>query len=484
MTNEREPMGPWQRSLPLFVAALALLVLVSGCADPAPSPPNIVFINVDDLGWTDLSCQGSDFYETPHIDELASQGMRFTDAYAPASNCAPSRACVLTGQYTPRHQVYTVARSDRGPATARKLIPTKTKLHIEDDNLTMAHGLRAAGYATASIGKWHISPDPEQNGFESNIAGGAFGGPSRGGYASPYDYPNCTAEEAGEYLTDRLTNEAIDFVRDHADGPFFLYLPYYTVHSPLESKPELRAKYDAKKVSGDDTAAHGKPSYAGMIESLDQNVGRLLEALEELGLADNTVVLFTSDNGALWETSKQWPLRAGKGSYYEGGIRAPLFVRWPGVIPAGTSSAVPVSGIDFYPTLLDIAGAPLPPNKPIDGVSLVPLLKQTAEMTDRPLFWHFPIYLQGIVKQGPVETRDRLFRTRPGSVVRRGDWKLHEYFENSEFELYNLIDDIGEKHNLAQDEPQKLAELQELLLTWREHIGAPVPSELNPAFEG
>ncbi len=462
--------------LVLFICLGAALADVCPAQETVESRPNIIYINVDDLGWTDLTCQGSSYYRTPNIDRLASQGMVFSNAYAAASNCAPSRASSLTGQYTPRHGVYTVAGSNRGSAKTRKLIPTTNTLLIEDDNLTFAHALKAAGYATASIGKWHISEDPCNNGFDVNIAGGDWGSPIHGGYHSPYGYPNCIFEEKGEYLTDRLTDEAIRFVDDNKEGPFFLYLPFYTVHTPHQSKAEKRASYER----GPDDAAHRKPTYAAMIESLDDNVGRLMDKLDALKLSDNTLVVFTSDNGGVYNASKQWPLRAGKGSYYEGGIREPLFVRWPRRIEAGSSSATPVTALDFFPTFLAASGADLPTGKVLDGVDLMPLLTQAGELEERALYWHFPIYLEG----GNAETTDPQFRTRPGSVVRLGDWKLHEYFEDGHLELYNLKDDLGEKHNLADKESAKAKQMHEMLKAWRKELNAPVPTELNPRYEG
>lgn len=468
--------------------AIACLLLISSCvplnsvaaSDHAPSRPNIIYINVDDLGWRDFGCQGSEFYETPHIDKLAAQGMRFTDAYAPASNCAPSRACCLTGQYTPRHGVFTVDTSERGKSKHRKLIPTKNTLFIEEDNLTIASLLRSSGYRTCSVGKWHISNDPTLNGFDINIAGFHRGGPYNGGYFSPFDYPNCKATEPGENLTDRLTSEAISFIEDCDGEPFFLYLPYYAVHSPLQAKADKKEKYKAKEK----TKAHANATYAAMVETVDDNVGRLLARLEELSLAENTLVLLSSDNGGVWSTSKQWPLRAGKGSYYEGGIRVPLIVRWPGKVPVGATCATPVAGVDFFPTFAAAAEVTVPAGKSLDGENLLPLLTRERELAERPLFWHFPIYLQGYVKSGPYETGDNYFRTRPGSVVRLGNWKLHEYFEDGHLELYDLSTDIGEKNNLVEQESEKATEMLQILRDWREATDAPVPTKLNPKYEG
>jgi arylsulfatase A-like enzyme len=442
------------------------------------SKPNIIYINADDLGWADLGCQGSTFYQTPHLDQLARDGMTFSNAYAPAANCAPSRACVMSGQVSPRHGVYTVGDSERGHTQDRKIIPTKNTTVLADGIVTMAEALKADGYATGHVGKWHLGDDPTTQGFDVNIAGFKGGSPSRGGYHSPYDFPNCKQEEKGEYLTDRLGMEAVKFIEVHKDRPFFLHLATHSVHTPIQAKADLIALY--KKRTGSE--AHNDPTYAAMIHSLDENVGRVLAKLDELGLAENTLVLFSSDNGGMWKISKQWPLRAGKGAYYEGGIREPLFVRWPGNIAAGSRCDVPVSGSDFYPTLLEAAGVAKTEGTLLDGVSLVPLLTQAGGIEDRALFWHFPIYLQGY-GGGKVETRDPKFRTRPGSVVRKGKWKLHEYFEDGGLELYNLDADPGEKINLVDVMPAKAEELKEMLYAWRVEVNAPVPTELNPKYD-
>ncbi len=436
--------------------------------------PNIIYINADDLGWMDLSCQGSKYYETPNIDRLAAQGMTFTDAYAPASNCAPSRACVLSGLYPQRHGVYTVASSARGAAKNRKLIPTANTTILDDSFVTIAEALKAAGYKTIHLGKWHVGKDPLTQGFDINFGGSHDGGPYRGKYLSPYNYPNVVQDKPGEQLTDRLGNEAIAFIEKNQGNPFFMHLATFAIHGPNQAKPELVERY--KKKLG--TKAHSNPTVAGMIHSLDENVGRIMKKLDELGLAEKTLVIFTSDNGGVYESSKQWPLRAGKGAYYEGGIREPLFIRWKGRIKPGVRSGVPVTGLDFYPTFLDASGVAVPDGLELDGVSLMPLLSGKGTIKGRPLFWHFPIYLQG----GNSETQDPLFRTRPGSVIRLGDWKLHEYFENGVLELYKLNDDIGEKNNLAKKHPEKVAELHALLKAWRKKTEAPVPAELNPKY--
>lgn len=463
--------------LPFITVLLLAVPLCSrlGAQDPAPGKPNIIYINVDDLGWADLGFQGSGYYETPNIDRLAKAGAVFTNAYAPASNCAPSRASCLTGQWPPRHGVYTVASSERGKAADRKLIPTKNTLHIKPDNLTIAGALQQSGYTTCHIGKWHISRDPTANGFDLNIAGNHLGSPDWGGYHSPYAYPNCKQEKPGEYLTDRLTDEAIGFIGRQKDGPFFLHLAYYTVHVPLEATKEKLAHFRKKK----GTKAHRDPTYAAMISSLDDNIGKLMKCLEDSGLMNNTLILFTSDNGGYWRVSKQWPLRAGKGSYYEGGIREPLILVWKGAIKASTRIDTPVCGIDYFPTFLAAADLPKPKDKLLDGENILPLAMGEERESDRALYWHFPIYLQA----GNPECQDPVFRTRPGSAIRLGDWKLIEYFENGDRELYNLAQDPGEKRNLIKSSPAPAAKLQAMLDAWRRETKAPVPMKENPAYQ-
>ena len=448
-----------------------------------PSKPNIVLINVDDLGWMDLGCQGSKYYKTPNVDRLASQGMRFTNAYAAASNCAPSRACMMTGQYGPAHGVYTVNNSDRGKSARRKLIPVRNTTSIANDTLTIADLLKSAGYRTITIGKWHVSDDPLENGFDQNVAGSHIGHPTakHGGYHSPFVYVNCVSNEEGEYLTDRLTDEAIRLVVDNKDHPFFLYLPFYTVHTPIQPKADKKKKWQAiEGLPGQKNA-----SYAAMVESMDENVGRLLKCLDEMGVSDRTVVVFTSDNGGVSTISRQTPLRAGKGSYFEGGIRVPMIVRWPGRIEPATVCDQPAINIDFMPTFAEIAGVKIPDQKQADGQSLVSLFADAnAKLPKRSLFWHFPIYLQTNGKQkSECATHDRWFRTRPGSVIRTGKWKLHEYFEDGRLELYDLESDISETMNLAKDQPEVAQRLHDELKNWRKRTAAPVPKKLNPDFE-
>ena len=309
--------------------------------------PNIICINVDDLGYKDLGVMGSQYYETPNIDQLAREGMLFTQAYAAAANCAPSRACLMSGVNTPRHGIYTIGNSDRGEEKTRRIIPIPNNETLPDSIYTLAEMLRDNGYVTGTFGKWHLGEDPTSQGFMMNVGGNHRGNPGKDGYFSPYNLAHLPDGPKGEYLTDRLTTEAISFLRANQQKPFFLYLPYYTVHTPIIGKDSLVALFEQKAKS------HGQdnPEYAAMVASLDENVGRLLAELEKTGLSKNTIVIFTSDNGGIRDISYQDPLRAGKGSYYEGGIRVPLIIRWPGKIGAGSHSDVPVTNLDFYPTI-------------------------------------------------------------------------------------------------------------------------------------
>ena len=462
-------------SFKTYLFVLLLITFVS-CTRPV-QPPNVVFIMIDDLGYKDTGVYGSDYYETPNIDRLASQGMLFTQAYASAANCAPSRATFMSGLYHPRHGIYTVASSERGAAEDRKIIPTPNTTTLADSIVTLAEFFQEQGYRTAHFGKWHLGDDPRTQGFNVNVAGSHRGNPGRDGYFSPYVVEPLVDGPDGEYLTDRLTSEAIRFLRTNQDSSFFLYMPYYTVHTPIQGKEALIKKYEEKGGN----ALQNNATYAAMVEAMDQNVGRLLSTLDSLGVAENTMVVFTSDNGGIRAISSQEPLRAGKGSYYEGGIRVPMIVRWPGRVEEGARSEVPVSNLDIYPTFREIFGQS--GKKTLDGQSLMPILTKDGEFSDRPLFWHFPIYLQAYDTLRD-DGRDPLFRTRPGSVVRQGKWKLHEYFEDGGLELYNLEEDLGERNNLTEEMPDKTQEMYEMLKDWRKRLDAPVPTEPNPAYEG
>ena len=461
------------------------LALLAGCAaappGTPPGKPNIVLILADDLGWTDLGCFGSRYYETPHLDRLCAQGLKFTNAYSNGPNCAPTRACLMSGQYSPRHGIYTVGSGARGAEKFRKLVPVPNKTVLDPGLRTPAEILKEAGYATAHMGKWHLgdppTAGPREQGFDVNVAGDRRGAPPS--YFSPYRNKELMDGPKGEYLTDRLTDEALAFIEANQDRPFFLYLPHYAVHTPLQAKEAMAAKYRDKRPAG----GHRNPVYAAMIESLDESVGRILAKLDALDLARKTVVIFSSDNGGLGgyaaagvqgsrDVTSNAPLRGGKGMLYEGGIRVAQIVRWPGMIDIGSRCDEPVVTLDLTPTLLELAGAEPPSGQPLDGESLVPLLKSSGRtrLNREALYWHFPGYLQANSQRGT-------WRTTPAGAIRIGPWKLIEFFETGTTELYNLADDIGERKDLASSIPAKAKELHAKLLGWRRSIDAPMPKK-------
>ena len=456
------------------VAILAFLPCTAGAADTDAEKPNLVFFFIDDMGWTDVAFMGSKYYETPHIDRLAGQGMVFRSAYANGPNCAPSRACLMSGQYGPRHGIFTVGDPVRGNHTYRKLEPIANKTVLDERFITMAEALKSGGYVSATMGKWHLGPDPTTQGFDVNIAGREWGSPSGGGYHSPYNYPNLVNKQKGEYLTDRLGEEACQFIRDNKQRPFFLYLTHYAVHTPIQGKKELVDKYKAKEPAGEHTNA----AYAAMVESTDDSIGAVLKTLDELGLTDNTIVCFFSDNGGQLGATSNAPLRGGKGMLYEGGIREPMIVKWPGVTKAGSVCNEPVIGVDFYPTFLEMTGTPKPAGYTLDGESFVPLLRDpTAKLQREAIFWHFPCYLQGSGDpRGP-------FRTTPAGAVRMGDWKLIEFFEDGVLELYNTKTDLSEKNDLADKMPEKVREMHKVLRDWQGQVKAPIPTTPNPRYD-
>ena len=463
----------------LQIVFIFLVLGFLGCSDKhldvgrKQQRPNIILINIDDLGWRDLSFMGSDYFETPNIDALSKKGMIFTHGYSAAANCAPSRASLMTGQWVQRHGIYTVGSSERGRSKDRKLIPIKNTTTLADEFLILPEILQKNGYATCHAGKWHLTDNPLENGFDVNIGGSHAGHPSS--YYPPYKNVDLHGEE-GQRLTDLIMDKTLEFVKN-AKTPFFINYAPYAVHTPIQPVKELVDKYKGKPSA----QGHDNANYATMIENMDTNVGRLLLALEETGILENTFIIFTSDNGGLFMVSDQHPLRAGKGSYYEGGIRVPFFFVWKGKIKENQLQETPISNLDVYPTILAVAGIQKPKDLRIDGQSLVSLLVEGKPIKERPLFWHFPIYLQAVTKEN--ENRDPKFRTRPGSVVRFGKWKLHHYMEDDELELYNLENDEGEKLDLAKKEPEKTKELLALLNNWRARTKAPIPILLNPEFE-
>lgn len=458
---------------------LLLLTVVLLCATGAHAQakqPNILFIFIDDMGWKDTSFMGSDFFETPNLDRLAGQAMVFTNGYSCASNCAPARACLLSGQYTPRHHVYNVGTGPRGQAAHRRLMHIPGVNVLDPGLVTWAQLAQKAGYRTGTIGKWHLSKDPLPYGFDVNVGGTHSGSPPRG-YYPPHRVPGLQDAPKGEYLTDRLNDEAIGFIRENKERPWFLYLTHFAVHTPLNAKRELVEKYEAKKRG----QLHKNVAMATMVQAVDDGVEKIFATLDELGIADNTITIFYSDNGGYVGATDMAPLRGHKGTYYEGGIRVPFFVHWPGVVKAGETDE-PMIGVDLYPTFCTLLNTEPPQSQPQDGVDLVPFLKGEQEtLGDRALFWHFPAYLQA--GSGSLEPRDPLFRSRPCSIIRKGDWKLHEYFEDGGIELYNLTDDIGEQTNLAKQNTEKAQELLRELRQWRKDLHALVPTEPNPKFD-
>lgn len=461
----------------LLRISCAYFLISFGIECVAADKPNVVLIFADDLGWKDVGYQSGGKFITPHIDALAKWGMVFTDAYASAGNCAPSRACMLSGTYTPRHELYAVGSTQRGPKKLMRLKPVPNKDGLAGNFVTFAEALKKAGYVTGHFGKWHLDgrdgAKPSNQGFDETFD--SFGdGPlpegSEGNKKGPPEDPK------GVFT---LTRKACEFIEANQDKPFFCYLPHHAIHTPLQVRPETR------ELLADQVELEGKPSleYFGCTYDFDASVGMLLDKLRQLDLEEKTLVIFTSDNGAT-PRSPQEPLRGNKGGYYEGGIREPFIAYWKGKIEAGSECTVPVINVDLFPTFLDVAGADRPKSQPLDGESLLPLLLQTGNLKRKAIFWHFPGYLDRPVIRG----RDPIFRTRPISVIRKGDWKLHLYHEewlldggreklavNDAVELYNLKQDLGERENVASRETEKRDELLSDLLGWFERVDAKLP---------
>lgn len=491
-----------------LVAGVSLESLAADTEVPrSERPPNIVLIVIDDLGWRDLGCYGSDLYETPHVDRLAREGMRFTNAYSACTVCSPSRAALLTGKYPARLRVTDWIPGHERP-DAKLKIPDWTQ-RLELSETTLAELLASAGYICGHVGKWHLGPQgfwPTEQGFAVNIGGCDLGAPPS--YYWPYTRASrrlptleLTPATQGQYLTDRLAEETAALIRQWKARPFFLYLATYQVHMPLEPKKTYVAKYAQRVRPG---MRHTNPRYAAMVQSMDEFVGKVLDALDRTSLAGNTIVFFTSDNGGLSHLNgvkrgptDNWPLRLGKGSSYEGGVRVPLIVRWPGRTPPGTVCHAPVMGIDLFPTVAEIIGHPVasatgsagqrsaalgrpesgtsadaapqgagnakPAFGPVDGISLVPLLrKPKARLPRDALFWHYPHYHPG--------------GATPYGAVRAGPWKLIEFYEDMRVELYNLDDDLGEQHDRAPSRPDLVTALRDQLHRWRQNVGAQMPT--------
>ena len=475
------PYPCWDGATPVHPAMNRFVSLLSLIALSALSPagevrPNFVFLLVDDLGWGDFGCYGAEFYETPQIDRLAGEGMSFSNGYAACTVCSPSRAAILSGCYPARLHLTDWITGHDHPFD--KLTVPDWKIELDHERVLLPEALREAGYATAFFGKWHLMPIgkpdfdkhyPTDHGFDINVGGREWGQPKgRGKYFSPFDMPGLDDGNEGDFLTDKLTDAALDFLDStKRDRPFLLYFSYYTLHAPLMAPPELVAKYRKKAESfGNAKNEWLDPRRAGMVECLDNSVGRIMAKLGELGIADNTVVILTGDNGGD-DPKTSGGLRDFKGLSHEGGVREPFIVKWPGRVAANSKCDEPVIGTDFYPTMLEMAGLPARPEEHRDGVSILPLLTGKADRLDREaLFWHYPHY----------------HRTKPYGAIRHGDMKLIEFFEDGALELYDLNADPEETDNLAKKKPEKAAALLKRLKDWRESVDAQMMGE-NPDYD-
>lgn len=452
----------------VFIRLITPLLLCLTALLTAATPPNVIVILVDDMGQTDLSCYGSKFYETPHVDQLAKDGVRFANGYSACTVCSPTRAALLTGKYPARlHLTDWIAGHVRPKAKLQ--IPDWRKF-LPFEEITLAEQFKAAGYATASIGKWHLTPAlkegdeayyPEKHGFDLNVGGYARGQPPS--YHAPYKIPTLTEGPKGEFLTDREAAEAVKFIEANKEKPFFLYLPHYAVHTPLGGKPDVIAKYQAKVAKLPDLKQKNA-TYAALVESVDDSLGTIRAALKRLKLDENTIIVFTADNGGLLPVTDNSPFRVGKGSAYEGGVRVPLIIHAPGVTKAGTVDQTPAMTIDLYPTVLELAGVK-PLQSLVDGISLAPLLKSGAKPDRAEIFWHYPHYHPG--------------GATPYSAVRSGDFRLVHFYEDGRDELYDLANDVGETKDLASAQPALAKTLRTRLDAWLKSVDAQLPTK-NP----
>jgi len=460
---------------------LITVFLIAGCARPeqVERPPNVLMIMIDDLGWTDLHIQGNERLETPIIDQLAAEGMRFTDNYAAAPVCSPTRAAIMTGQSPARLGItnHVSRNQDRFRPEGASLRAAEMINYLELDYVTLAERLKEADYATAFIGKWHLSGlrsemstveparRPQFQGFDVNIGGVAFGGPPS--YFDPYENPTIEDREEGEYLTYRLADETMGFMEEHQDEPFFVALWPYTVHWPMEAPQELVDKYaDRPGFEDYGDGIESATRYAAMIEAMDDAIGRVLAKLDELDLAEETLVIFTSDNGAYGGVTDLSPLRGVKGHLYEGGIRVPLIVRWPGQVEAGTLSGEPVISMDFFATILDVAGLEATPGVPLDGESLLPHLLDRSPLEREAIYFHYPNYA--------FHSENRL-----GSAIRMGDYKLINFYDDDSVELYDVVNDLSEERDLSSQMPEVAAEMKADLAAWLKSSGAKMPRPLE-----
>jgi len=451
----------------------------------AAGKPNIVFIMADDLGWQDVGYAGAEFFETPNIDSLAKESMVFTNAYTGGPNCSPTRACLMSGTYTPRHKIYTPGGKAKGfPQYMKLLVPTRGRNDkgleakaaaqfritnsLDPAFVCIPEVLKTAGYTSARLGKWHLGTNTQ--GFDLSSANGKSG--PDGSFYGNVD------------VAEKLTDRALEFIETNREGPFFLYLVHWDVHVPHRARKAVVAKYEAKL----DRIPAGKrdnfdPVYAAMIDAVDTSVGRVVARIDELGLKEDTLIVFTSDNGGVANVSQLAPLRSCKGSLFEGGVRVPSCMRWTGTIEPGSTCDTPITSVDFLPTFASLAGAKLPTTQPVDGVDISPLLRGGA-IEERSIFWHYPLYLSGIghtlqLPGGGTYT----WRGVPATAMRRGDFKLIEYFEDSSVALYKISDDPGEQRDLARTMPEIATRMRAELDAWQRDTKAPIPTELNPEYD-
>lgn len=467
------------------IGLLVFLLLVNAStAWAANQPPNIVLIIADDLGYSDVGFNGQQFYETPNIDALARDGMILADFYSGGPNCAPTRACINTGMYSPRHKLYTPGGESKGDVKSMRFaVPTKGQNDpiyntvvsmpntIDGSHTSIAEVLGSAGYVSGRFGKWHLGENLQ--GFTVSSANG------KPGVVGKNFYGNVDVAE-------KLTDAAIDFIEQNKKQPFFLYVAHWDVHSPLRARKEVVAKYKKKLETYQDKMDWDwNPIYAAMLDAVDTSVGRIRNKIKQAGVEDNTLFVFTSDNGGASFATINHPLRGAKGAFFEGGIRVPTCVAWPTVIQPGTRSDAPLTSVDFMPTFAELSGASLPTNQPVDGRSFTKVLQGQPDLQNRAIYWHYPLYLSGsgYNKVLPVYGTNKLnWRAVPSSVIRKGDYKLIYYYEYENYKLFNLRDDVSEKEDLAQKIPEKAEQLRNELMSWVEATNAPVPTRPNPKF--
>ncbi len=464
---------------PLF--KLLLVLVLPTLSITGAKRPNIIYIMADDLGWADVGYNGAKFYETPNIDKLRADGMAFSSAYPGASNCMPSRSCIMSGMYVPRTQMWTPGGQAKGAIQYMKfLVPRKgdkegkdiipSTMTLDPSVVSVAEGLNTAGYRTARFGKWHLGPDTQ--GFHVSDAGG-----NGKGAAGKYYGKNDVAE--------RLTDRSVEFIRENREQPFFIYLCHWDVHTPIRAREAVVDKY-RRKLKERRWDREWNPAYAAMIEAVDVSVGRVRKAVADAGLANKTLIMFTSDNGGSSGSTWCEPLKGAKGAFFEGGIRVATCMTWPGVIEAGSTCDTPITGVDLMPSVAELSNAELPQDQHVDGESWVPLLSGKQALKNRSIFWHYPLYLAGggynqVVR---IHGTDRNYwRATPCSVIRKGDWKLIQFFEDDSIQLYNLKNDLGEQSDLSSAEAQRAQAMLMELKAWQKKTQAVIPSKLNPDYD-